>query len=56
MAPKPPPDPIFFSTPTEMRDWFEANHETASELWLGQYKKATGKPSVTWSEAVDEAL
>ena len=56
MAPKPPPDPIFFSSPAEMRDWFDANHETATELWLGQYKKQTGKPSVTWSEAVDEAL
>ena len=56
MAPKPPPDPIFFETPAELRDWFGANHEAASELWLGSYKKATGKPSVQWSEAVDEAL
>ncbi len=56
MAPKPPPDPRFFETPAELRDWFDANHETASELWLGSYKKATGKPSVQWSEAVDEAL
>ena len=56
MAPKPPPDPLFFETPAELRDWFDANHETASELWLGSYKKATGKPSVQWSEAVDEAL
>ncbi len=56
MAPKPPADPIFFQSPEELRDWFDANHETASELWLGSYKKATGKPSVTWSDAVDEAL
>jgi uncharacterized protein YdeI (YjbR/CyaY-like superfamily) len=56
VAPKPPPDPIFFETPAELRDWFDANHATASELWLGSYKKATGKPSVQWSEAVDEAL
>jgi uncharacterized protein YdeI (YjbR/CyaY-like superfamily) len=56
VAPKPPPDPLFFETPAELRDWFDANHETASELWLGSYKKATGKPSVQWSEAVDEAL
>ena len=56
MAPKPPPDPLAFETPAELRDWFDANHETASELWLGSYKKATGKPSVQWSEAVDEAL
>ena len=56
MAPKPPPDPIYFETPAELREWFDANHETAAELWLGSFKKATGKPSVTWSEAVDEAL
>ena len=56
MAPKPPPDPPVFETPADLRDWFDANHETASELWLGSYKKATGKPSVQWSEAVDEAL
>jgi uncharacterized protein YdeI (YjbR/CyaY-like superfamily) len=46
----------FFATPAEMRDWFDANHETADELWLGQYKKASGRPSVSWSDAVDEAL
>ncbi len=51
-----PTDPIFFETPSQLRDWFDANHETATELWLGSYKKATGKPSVTWSESVDEAL
>jgi uncharacterized protein YdeI (YjbR/CyaY-like superfamily) len=56
VAPKPPPDPRVFETPAELRDWFDANHATASELWLGSYKKATGKPSVQWSEAVDEAL
>jgi len=56
VAPKPPPDPLVFKTSAELRDWFDANHETASELWLGSYKKATGKPSVQWSEAVDEAL
>jgi uncharacterized protein YdeI (YjbR/CyaY-like superfamily) len=56
VAPKPPPDPHYFSTPAELRDWFDANHVTATELWLGSYKKATGKASVQWSEAVDEAL
>jgi uncharacterized protein YdeI (YjbR/CyaY-like superfamily) len=51
-----PNDAIFFETSAELRDWFEANHETAAELWHGSYKKFTGKPSVSWSEAVDEAL
>jgi uncharacterized protein YdeI (YjbR/CyaY-like superfamily) len=49
-------DAIFFTTPAELRAWFEENHETASELWIGQYKKATKRPTITWAEAVDEAL
>lgn len=56
MPVKPPHDPIFFETPAELRDWFDANHQTATELWLGSYKKATGKPTVNWSDSVDEAL
>jgi uncharacterized protein YdeI (YjbR/CyaY-like superfamily) len=56
MGVQPPEDPIYFTSPDELREWFDANHETATELWLGSYKKATGRPTVTWSEAVDEAL
>ena len=51
-----PTDAIFFTSPEELRAWFDANHETATELWLGSYKKSTGKPTVSWSDAVDEAL
>ena len=51
-----PHDVRFFATPAELRDWFDANHATAPELWLGYYKKASGRPSVDWSQAVDEAL
>jgi uncharacterized protein YdeI (YjbR/CyaY-like superfamily) len=49
-------DATFFSTPTEFRSWLNEHHETASEIWVGYYKKATGKPTMTWAEAVDEAL
>jgi uncharacterized protein YdeI (YjbR/CyaY-like superfamily) len=49
-------DPIFFETPAEFRAWLEAHHETATEFWVGFYKKASGKSSMTWSEAVDQAL
>ena len=49
-------DATFFSTPAEFRAWLQKHHETGSEVWVGYYKKATGKPSMTWSEAVDEAL
>jgi uncharacterized protein YdeI (YjbR/CyaY-like superfamily) len=44
------------TSPDELRAWFDANHATADELWLGYHKKATGRPTVTWSDAVDEAL
>ena len=49
-------DPIFFETPADFRAWLAANHAKADLLWVGFYKKASGVPSITWSEAVDEAL
>jgi uncharacterized protein YdeI (YjbR/CyaY-like superfamily) len=39
-----------------LRKWFEANHSRADEVWIGFYKTGSGKPSVTWPEAVDEAI
>jgi uncharacterized protein YdeI (YjbR/CyaY-like superfamily) len=48
--------PKFFRSPSDFRTWLERNHEGAKELWVGFYKKASGKPSVTWPESVDEAL
>ena len=51
-----PHDIRFFATPDELRDWFDANHATADQLWLGYYKKASGRPSVDWPQVVDEAL
>ena len=47
---------IFFETPNELRAWLEQHHATASELWVGFYKKASGRGSLTWSDVVDEAL
>ena len=49
-------DPIFFETPAELRAWLEEHHESERELFVGAYKKATGKPSLTWPQIVDEAL
>ena len=46
----------FFETPGQWRAWLEANHETAAEVEVGFRRKATGLPTMTWSEAVDEAL
>jgi uncharacterized protein YdeI (YjbR/CyaY-like superfamily) len=48
--------PVYFSSPAELQNWFDANHASASELWVGYYKKGSGRPSVTWPESVDEAL
>ncbi len=49
-------DPTFFPTPADFQAWLEEHHVEAEMLWVGFYKKATGKPSVTWEETVDEAL
>jgi uncharacterized protein YdeI (YjbR/CyaY-like superfamily) len=48
--------PKFFRTPADFRTWLEKNHATATELWVGFYKKDSGKPSITWPESVDQAL
>jgi uncharacterized protein YdeI (YjbR/CyaY-like superfamily) len=50
------PPATFFTTPAEFGAWLEANHAQASELWVGFHKKGSGLPSMTWPEAVDEAL
>ena len=49
-------EPVFFASPGELREWLERHHGDRDELWVGLYKKASGKPSVTWPEVVDEAL
>jgi len=48
--------PTFFATASEVRDWLEENHATATELMVGFYKRGSGKSSITWSELVDEEL
>jgi uncharacterized protein YdeI (YjbR/CyaY-like superfamily) len=49
-------DPIFFETPAELRDWLDEHHETSDDLFVGAWKKSTGRPSLTWPEIVEEAL
>ncbi|MES2477819.1 MAG: YdeI/OmpD-associated family protein [Bacteroidota bacterium] len=41
---------------TDWRKWLEANHLSKQAVWLVCYKKKTGKPTIAWTEAVDEAL
>ena len=47
---------LFFKNQDEFREWLRTNHKKETELWVGYFKKATGKPSMTWSESVDQAL
>ena len=49
-------NPIFFPTPAAFRRWLTTNHSRSNELWVGFYKKSSGKPSITWPESVDQAL
>jgi len=49
-------EPIFFDGPEEFRAWLEQHHESEKEVFVGMYKKHTGKQTMSWSQAVDEAL
>jgi uncharacterized protein YdeI (YjbR/CyaY-like superfamily) len=46
----------YFKTPAHFRKWFEKNQAASNILWVGFYKKDSGRPSITWPESVDEAL
>ncbi|HEY2103961.1 MAG TPA: YdeI/OmpD-associated family protein [Chthoniobacterales bacterium] len=48
--------PRFFPTQAAFREWLKTHHKTGSELWVGFYKKDSGRSSITWPESVDEAL
>jgi uncharacterized protein YdeI (YjbR/CyaY-like superfamily) len=52
----PPGTPKFFRTPAAFREWLEKNHGKKTELWVGFYKKASGKGGMVYKESVDEAL
>jgi uncharacterized protein YdeI (YjbR/CyaY-like superfamily) len=49
-------DPTFFPNAADFRRWLDANHETAPELLVGFWKKGSGKPSIDWPQARDQAL
>ena len=48
--------PIFFASQPDFRKWLQKNHKKESEVLVGFYKVGSGKPSMTWSQSVDEAL
>lgn len=47
---------IYFESPAAFREWLEAHHVVETELVVGFHKRASGRPSMTWPESVDEAL
>ena len=50
------PETFYPKTPEQWRNWLIENHTRDNGIWLVQYNKKSGKPSVSWSDAVDEAL
>jgi len=48
--------PTFFATPAAFREWLAEHHASTEELLVGFRKRATGEPSLTWPQSVDEAL
>lgn len=51
-----PLQPHFFPTPSVWRAWLQKHDAGAGERWIGFYKRGSGRPSITWPEAVDGAL
>ena len=47
---------VYFPSPAAFGRWLEKHHGRKTALWVGFHRKATGRPSLTWSESVDEAL
>lgn len=48
--------PLLFEDRERWRRWLDDNHSTAQEAWITQFKKASGRTSVDYEEAVEEAL
>jgi len=48
--------PRFFKSQPDFRAWLEKHHATDRELWVGFYRKASGKGGLAYLDAVDEAL
>ncbi|WP_207420317.1 YdeI/OmpD-associated family protein [Desertivirga brevis] len=51
-----PVETFYPASRQEWREWLKENHKSKEAVWILQYRKNTNKPSISWSEAVDEAL
>jgi uncharacterized protein YdeI (YjbR/CyaY-like superfamily) len=54
--PNPSQKPVFFRSAAQFRRWLDKHHGSAAEVWVGLYKKASGKGGISYPEAVDQAL
>ena len=48
--------PLYFKSQVELRKWFKSESKTSEELWVVFYRKGSEEKSVSYPEAVDEAL
>jgi uncharacterized protein YdeI (YjbR/CyaY-like superfamily) len=54
--PKSDRHPIAFRNAAELSAWLTSHHQDSSEVWVQIFKKGSGKPSVTWTDCVIEAI
>jgi uncharacterized protein YdeI (YjbR/CyaY-like superfamily) len=47
---------LHVTTRKDWRAWLARHHNTETEIWLVYYRKETGKPRITYNDAVEEAL
>ncbi len=47
---------LYVSDRAQWREWLQKNHKQKPEIWLVFYTKASGKPSIPYNDAVEEAL
>jgi uncharacterized protein YdeI (YjbR/CyaY-like superfamily) len=48
--------PTFFASPLDVRAWLTKHHEQQPELVVGFWKVGSRKASVTWPQAIEEAV
>lgn len=49
-------DTLYVTTPRQWRAWLRRHHRSAHEVWLRYYDRPSGKPTLPYNDAVDQAL
>jgi uncharacterized protein YdeI (YjbR/CyaY-like superfamily) len=47
---------LYVTNSKEWRDWLQKHYQSEKEIWLVYYKKHSGKPRISYNDAVEEAL